>query len=467
MLVSRMPGTERERGDVEIGLAEHVVEVNPRAGHDDARAAARRARQRGGVAVCVEHADLGCPGGSGRPSGTRRVCHLAAARPPSSTRRTAPPRYSARSNAGVRCAFAERSARRHAGDRGGRERLSQRGPCGEHGQRMGDQGTARGWRRVRDEDALAIGQRDRPASDRAVGGEVGGGQAAAGGGLVGDERVRGLAVDQLARAVDGDAFQCVGQRRVARAVAGSQRGERRPEHARALGRGAEKALEQLDHVRVRRRELHPAAGERDRRLRELPPGQPAEPAVGLLESCRDAGHGARPRPDEEDLLPGAEVDDVGLQRGNGPSRVSLARHGHEAVDGERPAARGVVGDEKAAAAWARQRRLGDPGGEGRCDARVDGRSAGAQHLGPDLRRDRVACGDRTPRGGQRNASLLSRAGRMGRRDRRRRSRARATASDRASARVRCASCSGRARSRSRSRSPTTDRRATRRRTCRR
>ena len=95
---------------------------------------------------------------------------------------------------------------------------------------------------------------------------------------------------------------------------------------------------------------------------------------------------------------GAEVDDVGLERCDGPAPVALPGHGHEAVDRERPAARGVVGDQEAAPARTRQRRLGDPGGEGCGDTGIDGRAARAQHLGSDRRGGRMACGDRTPRG---------------------------------------------------------------------
>ena len=73
--------------------------------------------------------------------------------------------------------------------------------------------------------------------------------------------------------------------------------------------------------------------------------------------------------------------------------VPGAGHGREEVERERTPARRVVGDQEAATARARQRRLGDPRGEGRRDARVDGRAARAQDLGADLGRDRMPCRD--------------------------------------------------------------------------
>ena len=247
--------------------------------------------------------------------------------------------------------------------------------------------------------------------------------------------MRGLAVGQLARAVGCDALECVAERPVARALACPQGRLGRAEHARALGRGSQEALEQRDHVGVRRRELDAPLRERDGRLRELTPGQTAEPAVGVLETGRHAGHGARPRPHEEDLLAGAEIDDVGLERRHRRAAVALARHRNEAVDGERSPPRSLERDEEASASGPGERRLGDPGCECRSHACIDGRAARAQHLGPDFRRRRMPCGDGTPRRAHSEA-CSSRAGRTARRDRRR-SRAPAGASGRASARAPC------------------------------
>ena len=81
---ARQPHARRElqRRDVEIRLAQHVVEVDARAGHDDARAAAGRTGQRGSVPVAVEDADLGCPGGSRRPIDTLPRVSFGRSRPP-------------------------------------------------------------------------------------------------------------------------------------------------------------------------------------------------------------------------------------------------------------------------------------------------------------------------------------------------------------------------------------------------
>ena len=204
-----------------------------------------------------------------------------------STLRTAPPRYSARSNAGVRCAFAERSAAAIRASEARSERAAQGRAGGEHGERVRDQRAARGRRRVGHERAPAVRERQRAAADRPVGGEVGGGQAAAGGGLVRDQGVRGLAVGELAGAVRGDALERVGERRVAGAVAGAQRRGRRPEDARALGRGAEKARRAASITSACACVIStPSRAERDGGAGELGPRQAAQAAVRRLEARR-------------------------------------------------------------------------------------------------------------------------------------------------------------------------------------
>ena len=126
MLVSRMPGRERERGDVEVGLAEHVVEVDAGAGNDDARAAAGRAGQRGGVPVGVEHADLGRPGGLRAAKWHSPRVPLGRCRPPRAP--AAPPRRGrARARTRACAARSPSAARRDAGHRRGRRAGSRSG----------------------------------------------------------------------------------------------------------------------------------------------------------------------------------------------------------------------------------------------------------------------------------------------------------------------------------------------------
>ena len=143
MLVMRIPGTSSGDAPLRSVSPEHVVEMDAGAGHEDAGAAARRAGQRGGVAVGVEHADVRRAGRIGR-AGTRRVCHLAAlrgrehragrprrGRASARTRACAAPGPSAarrpraqRRGVGRRSAQARRRARRGSGRSGRRPRTA-------------------------------------------------------------------------------------------------------------------------------------------------------------------------------------------------------------------------------------------------------------------------------------------------------------------------------------------------------
>ena len=216
---ARLPHARRltQRADVEVGLAQHVVEVHARARYHDARAAARRTGQGRGVAVGVEHADVGCPGGA-RPSGIAGI-HFRSRPAPADGPAAVERALERRRALGVGGAQGGRDPRH----RGGREDAGERRSGREHGQRVRDQGAARGWRRVRHERPLAVGERHRAAADRAVGGEVGERQGAARGRLVGGQGVRRLAVGELAGAIGRDALERVRERRIARDLARAQR----------------------------------------------------------------------------------------------------------------------------------------------------------------------------------------------------------------------------------------------------
>ena len=220
---------------------------------------------------------------------------------------------------------------------------AQRRAAGEHGQRVRDQRAARGRRRVRDERALAVGQR------RAGGGGSRGrrrGRPRSGGrrSRPGARRARARSRRRRARARRWR--RCA---RACRRAAGCSCGRRpatassgRAEDARALGRGAEEALEQRDHVGVRRRQLDARARERDGRAASArPSGRRPSRRCARLETGRDARHGARARPDEERLLPGAEVDDVRLERRDRRRRGPAPGTATKQSMRERAPARGV------------------------------------------------------------------------------------------------------------------------------
>ena len=177
MLVSLAPGPVRPPGRVEVGLAEHVVQLDAGAGDDEAGAAAGRGRERRRLAVHVHDADVGRRGHAGRlghglaQAGARVLDRVARrARRPGAV--PPPPRWSSvtklppRARAASRMASASRAIASALPAGGGRPQ-----PV-EDAERERDQQAAGGRRRVRDELRSAVGRAHGPALDDAVGGEI-------------------------------------------------------------------------------------------------------------------------------------------------------------------------------------------------------------------------------------------------------------------------------------------------------
>ena len=174
----------------------------------------------------------------------------------------------------------------------------------------------------------------------------------------------------------------------------------------ALGRVAEDEVEDRVQVRLLRRELDALAGERDRRLEQPAPGERPVALVRRLQPGDDAGNGARAFSDEIDLRRRAvEVDvdrlHVRLRR---LARALSGQRDEEVEQPIAPVAR-AVHEQKAAGRRPGQRALGDPGGEGRREAGVDGVSALLEDLGARLGGQPVPCCDRASHRAKRRATL--------------------------------------------------------------
>ena len=126
MLVSRMPGTSFSEATLRSVSPSMLLRWTPVPGTTTPEPQPVEQVSEAALPSRVEHADLGRPGGSGRPIGTRRVCHLAAP-----GRRQHPPHGAAAVQRALergrplRVRRAQRAPRRGA-TAGGRERAAQR-----------------------------------------------------------------------------------------------------------------------------------------------------------------------------------------------------------------------------------------------------------------------------------------------------------------------------------------------------
>ena len=148
-------------------------------------------------------------------------------------------------------------------------------------------------------------------------------------------------------------------------------------------------------VRLRPRQLDPAARKLERRLEQARPGQRAVRAVRRLEAGRRARNRAGRRADPEDLGGVAvEVDVDRLHVGRPrPARAEAGDGDEEVEQPVAPVAR-PVDEHEAARSRARERALGDPGGECGGDAGIDGVAALGEDPGARLGGQRVPGCDR-------------------------------------------------------------------------
>jgi hypothetical protein len=182
-----------------------------------------------------------------------------------------------------------------------------------------------------------------------------------------------------------------GELRVGVPVAVGERSIARHEGGPALGGQLEDGLEEADDRGLRGSEhdavLRGAAGRCDD-LCEL---QAAQPAVDVEVAGERAGDRDRAVPHVEHL-PGALEAHRDRDQDRRGRRGAPARGVDEEVEQHLLAGRGA-GEQEAAAAEARQARLGDGGREPGGDHRVVGVPAGAQHLDRGVDGDGMATGD--------------------------------------------------------------------------
>ncbi len=118
----------------------------------------------------------------------------------------------------------------------------------------------------------------------------------------GDDRTGELARVERASALLRDPFERLAEVGELQEVARKQAGAvGAAVEAAALVGVAQDQVEDRVQVRLRPGELDAVAGELDRRLQELAPGQPSVARVQRLEPGRRSRHGARSRADPEDL----------------------------------------------------------------------------------------------------------------------------------------------------------------------
>ena len=245
-----------------------------------------------------------------------------------------------------------------------------------------DEGDAAGARgRHRDDLVAAVGAPDRLADPRLVGGQIGlRDQSAVRLHLACDERRRGPPVEAV-RPLLRDALQRLGQIGLAQALArleGPAAVREHRERRRVAGHPRQNAG-QGGRARVRQRE--PVAGQRDSRLHQAPPRQPAVVRPGAMEPRDRARHADRNMAVVVARRVVGAPDQEHLRRRGGGGGLA------EVVGGRRPVRRAV--DEKPAAADVAGGRQGHREREGRRDRRVDRGAAGPQHREPDLRRHAV------------------------------------------------------------------------------
>ena len=219
-----------------------------------------------------------------------------------------------------------------------------------------------------------------------------------------DDRVAELAPVELTRAALREALERV------REVAHDDllaRGDPSvlPVDRPALGRVPQDEVEDRMQVGLRSRQLDAVPGERDRRLDQAPPGQRRVALVRRLEARHGTWHGAGPGPDEEDLRRRpVEVDVDRLHvRLDRPAGALPGQRDEEVEQAIRLVA-GPVHEQEPARRRPRERALGDPGGEGGGEARVDGVAALGKDFGAGLGRQRVPGSDRASHRGKRSAA---------------------------------------------------------------
>ena len=210
------------------------------------------------------------------------------------------------------------------------------------------------------------------------------------------ERAGELAVVELAGASLGDSLERPGQIGHGDPVARDEALTSALVDAAALGGVAQDHVEDRVQVGLRARELDAVAGKLDRGRDQLRPRQRAVRAVRRLEAGGHTGDGSGRRADVEHLLRRAvEVDVDLLHLPALARRRPKARHRDEEVEEPRAPVARPVDEHETAATGTRERALGDPGGEGGGDARVDGVPARGEHARARLGGHGMAGGDRS------------------------------------------------------------------------
>src|SRR6188508_1304641 len=130
----------------------------------------------------------------------------------------------------------------------------------------------------------------------------------------------------------GEQLERVGEIALDESLAGDDPPAFRPEDRLTLLAVAQDEVDDGVQVRLRLGELDTVPGELDRRLHQALPRPRPVHAVDVLQTRRRARHGARSRPDPEDLrgLDEADVDLLHLPRRRLPQ--TDARNGDEEVD---------------------------------------------------------------------------------------------------------------------------------------
>lgn len=243
---------------MQVRLPHHVVELHPGAGHEHAPAATVRRGHRGRIAVGIGHADLGRAANRRRPDGERRS-RLASRRPPSVG----------------------------DGDQGHSQPLDRLRRAvtfrttRQLGERRGDDGAAKGRRRVGRDGRAAVPVAQRFALHHGVRRQVRRAQPATAGRHRGLERTGHRGVGEAGDLAGADPVEEARQLGVAQRVAGTQQGSAGREQLPAGGTQRENAGQQRKYVGLDRIEHgavlgQPARGRDHRWQRE-----PAESAVDV------------------------------------------------------------------------------------------------------------------------------------------------------------------------------------------
>ena len=367
--VGERPPARRDR----VGPTRPRIEPEDAVVHEDAglrqhhlgaEARKQRLRQRGHVAVAIDHAEMG---GAGR---RRRALAQA----------FEPGRIGLREGIGI-----GRVGRR---TRPGRELgIPQRSRQPPQHIR---QGRAAAQARHGRHTHAAIGDVERRHDRGAIAAQIGSGQPAAALLQIPQERGRHLALVEVARAGLGQTAQRA--RQIAeRQMAGPFHRRHRRQAARQIDRARGRELRQFarrdgdaeGRIPVQRQA---ALGQRDGRLQRLPPADAAEPLERQPHALDLAGHGDRVIALEVAILLHRRPGEQGLGRAAGErivGRIERRRRDHGEVDDLGRRAVGLRHHHEAAAAEPVHPGLDDSGGEPGGHGRIDGVAAGSEHAGAD------------------------------------------------------------------------------------